>query len=145
MNQAKVLLTIAVALLVVALSMFGVSKTFAQDPNPQTIVGAQGTFIGTTAGITGTTTTDKVNTLYFGIGDCYSKITVSGVNTTTVSLQHSADGTNWVTGYSFPAVATDTVAFTRTVMYGQYMRLSVAPVTTTIPVTSTVTCVLKNN
>lgn len=93
------------------------------------------------------------NLRFFGTADCYSTF-VSGYTLTadlkgltmTNKLQHSFDGTgNWVDLYSFPATAvTGTTSFTRTVVLGGYMRITQTLGVLGAPLTSTVSCLVKN-
>jgi hypothetical protein len=61
----------------------------------------------------------------------------------TVAIDHSADASNWVNLYSYTAVSTNGVAFTHTLVYGEYLRAS-ATLAGSTAVTVTVRCVLKS-
>jgi hypothetical protein len=97
------------------------------------------------------TATSTINTLVapYGVQDCYETVAATNPTTTTLpqtvtlSIQHSADQTNWITLYTFPQI-TNAVQFTRTLVYGGYER-AVAVVSNTVTVNVGLSCVLKNN
>jgi hypothetical protein len=76
--------------------------------------------------------------------DCYLIVSgMTAVNTTTVKLQHSGDGSNWFDLVSFTAAATNTTAFTTTSIYGSYLR-AYATLANTATVSLNAHCVLKD-
>ncbi len=144
-NQWRVALILAV---VVAL-LIGVNAVIAgstNDPDPQSVTAYKTITLATFNGITQTTTGSEKFIGAYGIQDCYQTVDVASTQTLTGALQHSADGTNWVTNYTFSSVNADTTSFTRTAVYGLSVRYSVAGLlTSTNPVTVGVVCVYKNN
>lgn len=94
-----------------------------------------------------TTQAGYVNVSGYGQADCYAQttsITPTGDFTVTFTLLHSADHANWVPLITYADQLTTSVDFTRTILYGNYLR-AVATVDTTGPaVTGNVVCVLKN-
>lgn len=93
-------------------------------------------------GITQTTSSSATAVGAYSSADCYNYIVMGTVNTTTVSLQHSAFPSNWVSLVSFTQNVTTTNDYTNTVVHGQYMRATVT-VANTSPVTGTVACVFR--
>lgn len=141
-NNFNRLLTV----LLIASAMLGlVSVALADDPSPQTVVWrASNTYYtgnGVTTAVTGTAYNFQAD---FGIQDCYQIVDVTALQTVTGKIEHSQDGTNWVTQYTFSAVSADNVAFTRTTIYGNYERYW-ASLGTTNPVTISLKCVAKDN
>ncbi len=137
----RVLTTVLIAVLMLALA--GVA--LAQDPSPQSVIWRANltyyTGNGITASAAGSAFTTQAD---FGVQDCYQIIDVTSSQTVTGKLQHSPDGTNWVTLYTFSQVSADAIAFTRTVIYGGYARYTV-DISNTNPVTVALKCVAKDN
>src|SRR5512137_2408112 len=139
------LLNRGLTVVLIAMLMLGlVGVALASDPAPQSVTwhAAITLYSGesVTAAVTGTAAAKPQD---FGIGDCYQIVDATDATTVTGYLQHSPDGTNWSTAYTYPAAITDGVAFTRTAMYGDYTRYW-ASVATTNPVTITLKCVVKD-
>lgn len=134
---------VALVLVNVALLAYAAIPTQA---SPHTQTGQQ---IGhltllTYNGVTTATTGEAINLSPWKTADCYSVITMTGVNTTTVRLQHAPDGKEgWYTAATFTPV-TNTVDFTTTNVYGTWMRATISPVTSTIPITGSVVCDVKD-
>ncbi len=98
----------------------------------------------------GVTTTQTGSAFVAGYGqaDCYAMttqaISPTTAQTVTFALSHSWDRVNWVSLYSFTDQTTNTVDFTRTLIYGNYLRAQATLGDTGRPVTGSVVCVLKN-
>jgi hypothetical protein len=110
----------------------------------ESIIGSKSATLVTSLGATTNVTTDAAYTQFYGTGDCYSTY-VAAVSpaTATVTLYHSADGSNWVAGTSMTAQSSAGTVHTRTVLYGAYTRAIIAP-SNTNAMTMTVKCVWKN-
>ena len=80
----------------------------------------------------------------YGTGDCYSNVVMGTANPLQITLMHSPDNTNWVTGPSFLTQATTSVVYTRTLVQGAYTRAVVQNLTNNNAVTVGVVCVMKN-
>lgn len=79
----------------------------------------------------------------FGVLDVQYVIAFSGTNTTTLTLRHSNDGVNWVTGATLLANGTTAgTAMTQTHNFGQFTAVY-ADVTNSNPVTLTVIAVAR--
>ncbi len=80
------------------------------------------------------------------IADCYEHLDLTGTQTVTVQLQHSADAVNWINLYAFAQVthtgtalaSTDT--FTPATLNGSYLRAYATVAVTTAPVNASVLC-----
>lgn len=98
----------------------------------------------TSNGITQTANGTGVRIAGYDFADCFEVVDATLVQTATVALQASADGTNYVTVLSYSSATTDTATFTRTAIYGEYFRAAVTSLGNTNPVTVSVRCVMKN-
>jgi len=140
---------VALVLTLVLALLIGVSAAIAgstNDPDPQSVTAYKTITLYTGNGITQTANGNEKFIGAYGIQDCYQTVDVASTQTITGALQHSADGTNWVTNYTFGAVSADATSFTRTAVYGLSVRYSVAGIlTSSNPVTVSVVCVYKNN
>lgn len=142
-NVARTLGLVVTAALIVS-GVLAPALVSAQDPSPQSILTYRTFLLTASNGITQATNSSAVLMQAYGIADCYSIVDVTDSQTLTAKLQHSADQTNWVDLYTFTAASADGVAFTRTTIYGNYMR-AVSTLGTANPVTWTVRCSAKNN
>lgn len=142
-NIVRTFGTVALAALLVTMTLAPYVAQ-AQDPNPQSILTYRTYLLTASNGITQTTNSSAALIQAYGIADCYSIVDATSLQTLTAKLQHSADQTNWVDLYSYAAVSADGVAFTRTTLYGNYLR-AVGTLGTANPVTWTLRCVAKNN
>lgn len=130
----------------VASVVIGTLPAAAQDPSPQSVTAAQNVTLYGGLGITQTVVGTGVAITNYGIGDCYLYVDATDTQTATVLLQHSfSQGGNYVTGYTFDDQSADTVAFTRTALYGNYLRANVTTLGTANPITIAVNCALKDN
>lgn len=140
---------VALVLALVAVMLAGVSvavATNAAAPQTANVTAYKTITLYTGNGITQTANGSEKFIGAYGVQDCYQTVDVSNTQTITGALQHSADGTNWVTVHTFSAVSADTTSFTNTAVYGLSARYIVAGLlTSTNPVTVSVTCVYKNN
>lgn len=137
-------LVIVLALLVGTLAL--TTSTARADPNPSTVGYWQSYTLLNAAGVTTTQTTAVLYSMVdYGVADCYvNYIAASSYQTLTVALQDSPDNTGWRTSYTFAAISSASVAFTRTAVYGYYHR-AVATLGDSTPITYTVKCVAKDN
>jgi len=80
------------------------------------------------------------------LADCYEHLEITGTQAVSVSIQHGADGVNWLNLYSFTpftnasAALVITDAFTQTPFYGQKTR-AIAILSSTAPITVALNCV----
>jgi hypothetical protein len=79
----------------------------------------------------------------FGFSDCFGNLTIALAQTVTLGLQASADNAAWTSVLSFTAASVSSVVYTRTNIYGEYLRAVASPVGAN-PFTLTVKCTLKN-
>lgn len=143
--KTRLLVVVLLALVLVNLGLLAQSALPTQaSPNPQ--AGQQFghitllTYNAATTAATG----EAFNLSGWKTADCYSVITMTGVNTTTVRLQHAPDGKEgWYTAATFSPV-TSTADFTTTTVYGTWLRATISPVTSTIPITGSVVCDVKD-
>jgi hypothetical protein len=138
---------VAFALVVCAVlaGIAGAPVARASDPAPASVSNYRQATIQSTSRLTTAVTGTAYLWAGFGVADCYSTfVNAAGTQTVTNKLQHSADGTNWVDLVSFAAASTAGTTFTRTAVYGQYLR-NVPTLGTTNGVTFSVVCTLKNN
>lgn len=141
---------IVTGLLIGALLLAGVISTPAKQAAADSVVGVRSDTVLSSVNGSGYVVGDAVYTAFFGHADCYSTwqggVIVAGAPpTVTVVLQHSPDSTTWITNTesTFAAQSSATTLFTRTNLYGAYMRASINAANTNA-VTVTVKCTLKN-
>lgn len=144
----RVLISVLVALLAV-MGLLKVGSVLAADPTPQGSFSFSNATILAYNGITRTAEGLGLGVITsgYGMGDCYNNVAYQSglVNTATVKIQSSSDGSNWVDTQSFVDI-TNTVEMSRIVMYGGFTRALVSAVFTTAnPMTGTVICTLRNN
>jgi len=138
---------LATALAIVVAMAFGVGAP--KPTNAETINGTTGLLLFNGLGYTTTQTGTLQDTRYFGTCDlyfAYDSTSAAGA-ATTPTLFHSADGVNWVTN-TLQVAGTNTAAagasFTRTTLYGHFVRVIMA-VANTNAVTASVRCAMKNS
>lgn len=130
----------------VASVAIGTLPAAAQDPSPQSVTATQNVTLFGGLGITQTAIGTGVAITNYGIGDCYLFVDATSSQTATVALQHSfSQGGNYVTGYAFDTQSADGTVFTRTALYGNYLRANVTTLGTANPITLAVSCALKDN
>lgn len=141
---------IVTSLVIGALMLAGVAMTPAKQASADSVVGVRSDTLLSSVNGSGYVVGDAVYTAFFGHADCYSTwqggVIVAGAPpTVTVVLQHSPDATTWVTNTesSFAAQSSAGTLFTRTILYGSYVRASINAANTNA-VTVTVKCSLKN-
>ena len=138
-------LIVGLAALVISVAI-GTLPAMAQDPSPQSVTATQNVTLFGGLGITQTAAGTGVSIANYGIGDCYLFVDATSSQTATVALQHSfSQGGNYVTGYTFDAQSADATVFTRTALYGNYLRANVTTLGTANPITIAVNCALKDN
>lgn len=141
---------ITTGLLVMALLVAGMIFTPAKSTDAASVVGLRSETLLSSVNGQGSVVGDASYVGFYGIADCYSTwqggVIVAGAPpTVTVVLQHSPDATAWFTNTeaTFPAQSSDSTQFTRTVVYGTYMRAKINA-SNTNAVTVTVKCSMKN-
>lgn len=111
----------------------------------ENIVSSRGITLLTSNGSTARWVTGTaVSTQLYGVADCFATY-VSAVSpaTATVSIESSADATNWAGNTSFTAQSSAGTVFTRSIAYGAFMRALIVGQNTNA-MTYTVKCVVKN-
>jgi len=139
----QLLLTIGIAGLALAALLSGTTSAAPADAPQGTVTSFARYTLLTANKITTTQTGLGVRIANFEWMDCFSAIDATLAQTVTVSYQASADGINYATVASMAAATTDTVDYTRTLVYGEYFR-TVATLAGSNPVTVNVKCVAKN-
>ena len=139
----RLMLVAGVGMLMLALFAVALGPVGAVDAAPQRIVERRSVLLYSGAGVTETATGSGVIAGGYANADCFVAVGVTLAQTVTVALSASADNTNWATVTTFAAISADSTVYTRTVVYGEYLRAR-----TTLggsnPVTATVRCVLKS-
>lgn len=104
--------------------------------------------LGATVNYTGSATYNGtgVNVLNYGAADCYFYLDMvdSDTQTVTAKIQHAVNSGQWVDLATIGTQTADGTVFTTAIPYGRFIRAQLAISTITSPVTSSVSCVLKN-
>lgn len=141
-------ITVVTSLLLALLlgSLFGMGFSRPAQAAPEQVSTYNPLLMLSAIGITQTVNGSAVSVPVYDFADCYLTVDVTSLQTVTVKLQHSYAGSNWVDGYTFPAVSADGTSFTRTLVYGGSNRAIVSSLGTTNTVDSIrVVCDFKRN